>query len=305
MKRPILISILLVVILFTTSCGLLSPPAPQPQLSATDLPPKATAMSELPPTWTPEPTHTPSNTPPPSPTPTITPDPNMFNISAVMTPMAAAYPVEVADRTGWILIEGKTASISVPPGYEVLDFAGVFMEMMFGVMEAFAEGMVEFAGELGEELGATPAATQPEIDLGEPPDFDFIITMEEATKSGIILVSVDKEPWTSTETLLNEALSDDDAGSNLVSREILVDAPYPMERVILDVEDEELGPGKQIIYVILGEKMAWNLVFTTPATLFESHLPLFESVVDEFFTHTIKTISRLNKKRFPCENRFL
>jgi hypothetical protein len=28
--------------------------------------------------------------------------------------------------------------------------------------------------------------------------------------------------------------------------------------------------------------MAWNLVFTTPADLYESKLPLYESVVDSF-----------------------
>ncbi len=281
MKKTFLIPIL-VIILFTTSCGLLSPPAPQPQLSATDIVPRATAMSELPPTWTPEPTYTPSATLPSSPTPTVTLDPSQFNISAVMTPIYIDYSVNTADRTDWKLIEGKTASISVPPSYEVLDFAGVFMEMMFGVMEAFTEGMIEFAGELGEELGATPAATQVEIDLGELPDFDFIITMEETTQSGIILVSVDRGPDTTTESLLNESLTDNETEIDLVSREVLTDAPYPMERVILDVEDEELGPGKQVIYVILGDQMAWNLVFSSPADLFESYLPLFESVVNSF-----------------------
>jgi len=281
MRKTILIP-LLVIILFTSSCGLLSPPAPQPQLSATDIVPRATAMSELPPTWTPEPTYTPSPTLPPSPTPTATLDPALFNISAVMTPAAINYPVEVTDRSGWKLIEGTTASISVPPSYEVLDFAGVFMEMMFGVMEAFAEGMMEYAGELGEELGATPATTQPVIDLGDPPDFDFIITMEEATKSGIILVSAERGPETTTEILLGEALADYEGEVDLVSREEFSDAPYLMERVILNVEDEELGPGKQVIYVILGEEMAWNLVFSSPEDLFESYLPLFESVVDSF-----------------------
>ena len=281
MKKTFLIPIL-VIILFTTSCDLLSPPAPQPQLSATDVVPIATAMSELPPTWTPEPTYTPSATLPPTLTPTATLDPAFFNISAVMTPAAINYPVEVTNRAGWKLIEGKTASISVPPSYEVLDFAGVFMEMMFGVMEAFAEGMVEFAGELGEELGTTPAATPPEIDLGEVPDFDFIITMEEATQSGIILVSVDRGPETTTEILLNESLTDNETEVDLVSREVITEAPYPMERIILNVEDEELGAGKQVIYVILGEEMAWNLVFSSPEDLFESYLPLFESVVNSF-----------------------
>jgi hypothetical protein len=81
--------------------------------------------------------------------------------------------------------------------------------------------------------------------------------------------------------LLNEALTDQD-DFQLVTREILTDAPYPMERVILDIEDPELGPGKQIIYVILGDDMAWNLMFSTPLELYDSYLPIFESVVNSF-----------------------
>jgi hypothetical protein len=55
-----------------------------------------------------------------------------------------------------------------------------------------------------------------------------------------------------------------------------------MERVILTVEDEELGLGKQIIYVILGDEMGWNLVFGVSDGLYDQYLPIFESVVDSF-----------------------
>ncbi len=67
MKKSILLILLSTVIIFTSSCDLLNSPAPPPQLSATDIVPKATAMSELPPTWTLEPTLTPSSTSPPQP----------------------------------------------------------------------------------------------------------------------------------------------------------------------------------------------------------------------------------------------
>ena len=281
--KKIYLLLTILTILITASCGLLNPPpAPQPQLSATDPVPRATAMSELPPTWTPEPTYTPSLTPPPSPTPTATHDPSMYNINAVMTPVSVTYSPSVVDSSAWKLIEGKTASIKVPPSYEVLDFASVFMEAMIGVMEGLMEGMIDMAEGLGEELGVTPETTLESPEFGEVPDFDFILTMEESTQSAIILVSVERGPDTTTQYLMDEALTDNETPPQPIARELFLDAPYPMERVILNVDDEEQGPGKQIIYVILGEEMGWNLVFGVSDDLYEDYLPKFESVVDSF-----------------------
>jgi hypothetical protein len=280
--KKIFLLITSILVLVTGSCGLMSPPAPPPQLSATDLVPRATAMSGLPPTWTPEPTFTPTNTLLPSPTPTATHDPSLYNINAVMTPVSVSYPTNGTDISGWKTIEGKTAAIKIPPSFEIMDIAGVFMEMMFGMMEAFTEGMMEVAEGLGEELGVTPETSLETPDLGEFPDFDFILAMEESTQSAIILVNVERGPETTTEYLLDEALTDSDPPPQPVSREVFTNAPYPMERVILNVEDEELGPGKQIVYVILGEEMAWNLVFGVSEGLYEEYLPIFEAVVDSF-----------------------
>lgn len=273
---------LIVVLFLCSSCGLIQPPAPQPQVSATDIIPRATALSELPPTWTTAPTATPSPTLPPSQTPIPTQDPENYQIGLVMDPVEIPYPVGNLDRTGWKFVDGKTASISIPPTYEVLDFAGVFMEMMVGVMEAFAEGFLEFAEDLGEELGATPQTTPESIDLGEIPEIDFIFAVEESSQSAIILASVDRMPDTTTEMLLNEALSGSDTAFQVSTREIYVDSPLPMERVILDILDDEMGPGKQVIYVILGDQSGWNVVFTTPAGLFEQNLPIFEKTIDSF-----------------------
>jgi hypothetical protein len=278
---PVIISLAL---LIGTSCGLIQPPAPQPMLSATVIPPMATAMSELPPTWTLIPTLTPSPTLPPSPTPLPTQDPENYQIGLLMTPASVDFPVDPAGRTGWKKLEGKTASISIPPSYEVLDFAGVFMELMFGVMEAFAEGFTEMALDLGEELGVTPEADLEKSDLGEIPEIDFLIAMEEASQTAIILASVDITPSTTTEDLINEALSGSEADFSPLDRQSYPDAPFPMERVILDVVDEEHGPGKQIIYVILGKEMGWNVFFSTPADLYEQNLPLFESAIHTFST---------------------
>jgi len=172
--------------------------------------------------------------------------------------------------------------MSIPPSYEVLDFAGVFIGLMYGVMEAFAEGFTEMALDLGEEMGVTPEADLETPDLGEIPEIDFLIAMEEASQSAIILASVEISPSTTTEDLLNEALSDSEADFSPIVRQSYQDAPFPMERVIVDVVDEEHGPGKQIIYVILGVEMGWNVVFTTPAELYDQNLPLFESAIQSF-----------------------
>ena len=274
--------VLTTIALFAASCGLVSPPPPQPQLSATDIPPKATALSELPPTWTPIPTLTPSPTLPPSPTPLPTQDPDNYRIELAITPVAETVPVQVADRSGWQTLAGDTASIEIPAEYEVLDFAGIFMEMMYGVMEAFLEGFTEMAEDLGEELGVTPEADLETPDLGDPPDFDFLIAMEEATQSAVILVSVEIDETTTTQDLLNEALNDQENEIQPISRIEYSDSPYPMERLVLDIEDEELGPGKQVIYVILGEKMGWNVVFTAPADQYQEKLLLFESAIASF-----------------------
>ncbi len=274
--------IVTLIIIFTSSCGLIQPPAAQPQLSATDIVPRATALSGLPPTWTPVPTLTPTLTPIPSPTPLPTQDPANYQISLVLEASEITYPTIFADRTGWTGVNGKTASIQIPPGFEVLDFAGVMMEMMFSVMQAFTEGFAEFAQDLSEELGAEPQPTLEQIELEELPEFDFILAIEENSQSAIILASLEWSLGSTTEDLLNEALSDSEVDFEISSRELYQDSPYPMERVILDVIDLEMGAGKQIIYAILGEESAWNLVFTTPAELYTTNLPLFESVVDSF-----------------------
>jgi hypothetical protein len=83
--------------------------------------------------------------------------------------------------------------------------------------------------------------------------------------------------------MLNDALSNEEGiEPKIISREIYQDSPVAMERVVLQVDDPELGLGKQVIYVLLAENMGWNLVFVTSDDLFDSYLPLFESVVDSF-----------------------
>lgn len=212
MPRSIIVSLLTLLILPNASCGLVpwptAPPPPQPSPTSSII--KATAMSEFPPTWTTAPTLVPTLTYTPSPTsppPTATPDPNAYNIEAVMTPVSIVIPADTADTSGWTRIEGYTAAISIPSSYEVLDFSGAFAEMMFGIVEVFAESFTEFAEDLGEVLGTTPQVTE-EISDFEVPLFDFIIAIDETSQSAIILINVDRGPETTTEYLINQALTD-------------------------------------------------------------------------------------------------
>ncbi len=270
--------ILTILALLSGACSLV-PTAPTLP-SATPGTPQATALSELPDTWTPAPTATslPTKTPRPSTTPTQ--DPDNYQIALVLPAETIPYPSSHPDRTGWQTVTGKTATISIPPTFEVLDVAGPMMEMMYGLMEAFTEGFVELAQDVGEELGATPQATLAPLELNELPDFDFIVALEEATQSTIILVSEEMGPDTTTEDLINSALSSFQGDFRVSTRQVLSGAPLEMERVILDVTDPELGPGKQVVYGLLGQEKAWNLMFGVSADQLEDYLPLFENVVD-------------------------
>jgi hypothetical protein len=282
MKRLFLFFALALVVIFASSCSQLLEPAQQPQLSATDFPAGPTAMSEFPPTWTVNPTEIPSPTRTRTPTPLPLQSPINFKIALVMGADEILYPQQHADRNGWTLVEGETGIFSIPTNFVVMDIAEVFMEMMFGMMENFAEGFIEFSDGFGEELDASPQETPEPTDLDEMPELDFVIAMEDSTNSAIIMVNVDRTPETTTQDLLDEALSGSSVEFHIEGRELYINSPFPMERVILDVVDEELGELKQVIYVILGDEMGWNLVFTTPPNLIKAYLPLFESVVDSF-----------------------
>jgi len=278
MRNYRLLIILTTLALIASACGLV--PAAPAQPSATPGTPKATALSKLPDTWTPAPSSTPLPTRTSHPSATPTQDPENYQIALALPAETIPYPSSLPDRTGWKTVTGKTATIMIPPSFEVLDFAGTMMEMMVGLMEAFAQGFVDLAQDLGEELGATPQATLAPVDLNELPDFDFIVALEESTQSTIILVSEESGPDTTTEDLINSALSNFQGDFQVSSRQVFSDAPLPMERVILDVSDPELGPGKQVVYGILGDGKAWNLMFGVPAEKLDDYLPLFESVVD-------------------------
>jgi len=284
MRKSILLTIILLGLLLTAGCGLLpeSNPQPPPQPTATDSPFKATPLSELPPTWTPAPTLTPTITFTPSPTtppPTATPNWNDFDIQAMMTPVTSSVSQELPDTGSWETMTGSTASMKIPPGYEVLDLGEGFGELMSALFGAFIEGFSELASEMGEELTGTPLPVEDPPELEELPAFDFLIAVDPTGMNAFILTGSAYNEGLTTEGLINQSLTESDNEPQLISREVLTDAPYPMERVILEVDDPELGPGRQAIYAVLGDQAAWTVVYAAPAADFEAGLLEAEAAV--------------------------
>lgn len=272
----ILVSILMILV---TGCTLLSSPPPIP--SATVGSPEATALDALPPTWTAAPTLTPSPTDPPTPTvppPTATANLDNFDIAAMMTPVGATHsPVQPSTAT-WNLIQGQTASLLVPPSYKVVDLGEEFGAMMEALVEGFVDAFSEFSEDLTEAMEITPEATGEIPELENFPEMEFLLALDEADSTAIVLTSEVRTPGLSTEKIINETLTGLDGDFTLITREMIENADRPTERVILDVDNPEMGPERNLIYGMVGEEHAWILILSSPREAFQTNLPIFEAV---------------------------
>jgi len=272
----------LVLIVSVSACDLLTPLPPPPQAATmTTSPLQVTPLAELPPTWTPAPTLTPTITLTPSPTsppPTATPNLDDFDIEAMMTEVPATSLPDLPETANWKTISGQTASFQVPPGYQEIDLGQGFGQLMQAFFEFFGETLNELAEEINPALESTPRSTAAPLEEETLPWFDFLIALNEETTSAVVLYSEERTTRLTTEDLLNQALTGTETNFQLNTRQEIVDAQRPTERVILDVMDAEFGPGKQIIYGVLGEDYAWTLIFTSPAASFGEELPVFEAV---------------------------
>jgi len=277
MKKTQIVLLIALVIIIGGACGLMQEPAPQPGLSATDFPPSPTALAKLPSTWTPSPTLIPIPTKPPTPTYLPIQHPNEIRIDLYLGAIMVRYPQEFVNRGSWNTVQGETATIRVPANYEVVDYPDVIPELSFGLMDALTDVNKDLAGIQVDDFGTEILEG---FDPDEIPGVDFIIARDESTSTTIILASVNRSAETTSEDLINEALSGGEIDFLVESRLLYLDSPLAMERVILTAENEYLGEVKQIVYAILGEKHGWNLVFITPDNLIKSNLPVFESVVD-------------------------
>ena len=283
MPKTSFVFLSLVLMVSVSACDLLSPPPPPPQPpTMTASPLQVTPLAELPPTWTPAPTLTPTITLTPSPTsppPTATPNLDDFDIEAMMTEVPATSSPDLPGTADWKTISGQTASFQVPPGYQEIDLGEGFGQLMQAFFEFFGETLNELAEEINPALESTPQSTAAALEEEPLPGFDFLIALNEETTSAVVLYSEERTMRLTTEDLLNQALTGTETDFQLNSRQDIVDAERPTERVILDVMDPEFGPGKQIVYGVLGEDFAWTLIFTTPAAAMDQNLPIFEAVV--------------------------
>lgn len=194
-----------------------------------------------------------------------------------------AAPVTLAPQgdipADWQLVEGSTVHFKVPPSFEVMDLGSGFGELFQMLIEGFVEGFSELAEEMGGEMGLTPEATQDISELENLPGFDFVMAFYETDLAVIMLIGEETENGLPLDQALDEALTGVEGEYTLLGKEIIQDGPYPMTRAFLTVEDETLGTGKQVIYVIQGEDAQWTFFFGSPLDLFDSYLPQFEMVI--------------------------
>ena len=245
-------------------------------------PPQAAAT--LPPMWTP------TNTQPPVATPTESLAPAQE--TAQPLDLGALVPVEIVtpsplidDITGWQRVETKLAIFWLPGSYEVIDLGGGFGELFGDFFEDFAVGMGELVGELSSELdgdGATPEPLDLD-DLNNAFEFDFIIATDEDLLTSAFLISQPREPGTSLDVHLHDALNGIEGDFTLLSLQAIEGAKYEMGRAILEVQDPELQMmGNVLMYVILGNDNVWTLSYQTPSEKFDQLVPTFEKSADSF-----------------------
>lgn len=284
MRKFHLLTLLVLGLMLMAGCGLLpasNPPSP-PQPTATDSPYKATPLSELPPTWTPAPTFTPTITFTPSPTtppPTATPNWNNFDIQAMMTPVTVSISSQNPGTEGWQTIAGSTFRMKIPPDYQVIDLGEGFGELMSAFFSAFMEGFSEFAAEMGAELSETAVPTQESPELAEFPEFDFQIAIDSSGLSAFIISGSEYTEGITTEELINQSLTNFDGEFLLLSREVITDTEYQIERVVIEIDDPDLGIGNQAIYAVLGDQNAWTVIYAAPLEQYETEQFAAEAAV--------------------------
>jgi hypothetical protein len=160
-----------------------------------------------------------------------------------------------------------------------MDLGSGFGELFQILIEGFVEGFSGLAEEMGGEIGLTPESTQDISELENLPGFDFVMAFHETDLAVIMLIGEETENGLPLDQALDEALTGVEGEYTLLRVERIQDGPYPMARAFLTVEDETLGTGKQVIYVIQGEDAQWTFFFGSPLAQFDSYLPQFEMVI--------------------------
>jgi len=229
----------------------------------------------LPPAWTETPTATIA---PPTLTPTPTPP---FGLE-----WATVMPVD-SEFSGWVRLDSKSASLWLPPGYQVVDL-GEFGDLMALMAYGMTQAMGEMAGEMAA-LFATPVPGQPTPtlisleELQQTFKFDFILAGNEADETALFLVGEPPTPGIDLGKAMEGALGSFKGDYTIVAQHAVAGRPYPTARLVVDSVDAESGrAGRHLVYVYVIADRAWSLDYVAPAERFDQHMPLFEKSAASF-----------------------
>jgi hypothetical protein len=213
--------------------------------------------------------------------PTATASPTLSAAALAARQTAALWPT-VAPATvlpgaiaveSWTEMDTGSAVFLLPPGFEVADL-GEFDDVMVMLMEAMAQGMVGMFESLVTPVPGAPPPTP--LSFGEAGfELDILMAVHPAGAAAI-LTGEPREADLDLETALTQAVGMVSGEVTVLAREILIDAPYPTARAVLESRDPETGQvGRQVGYVILSETRLWTIWFS--ADPLEPMLATFET----------------------------
>jgi hypothetical protein len=229
----------------------------------------------LPPAWT----ETPSPTiAPPTLTPTATPP---FGLT-----WATPVPIDT-DYDGWVRLDGKRASLWLPPGFEVADL-GEFGDLMALMAYAMTEAMGGMAGEMAAAFASpVPGKPTPTLvsleELQQTFLFDLVMAGSETAETALFLVGEPPKQGVDLGTAIQGTLDGFKGEYTVESQHAITDRPDPMARLVVSSIDAESGrAGTHLLYVFVIDDRAWSLNYAAPAERFDELLPLFEKSAASF-----------------------
>lgn len=246
--------------LLLSACG--PRPSPEPLPSAEPL------GISLPPEWTATPSLTAA--------PTVTPTPPFGLTWATAVPVGRALD-------GWVRVESKSASLWLPPGFEVADL-GEFGDLMALMAYAMTEAMGEMAAAFATPEPGRPTPTIVSLEeLQQAFLFDFVLAGSEADQAALFLVGDPPQAGIDLGAAIQEAVDGFEGEVFVDEQYAIADRPYPTARLVIATYDAESGEGgRHLLYVFIIDDRAWELNYAAPEDRFDAMLPLFEESAASF-----------------------
>lgn len=264
--KPASLAAIFALFLFLASCssgGASSPAAPSPTETAPGF--------ALPPAWTdtPAPTEAP-------PTPTRTPTPPAGLDWATPHPADDVYD-------DWLHHQSKSASLWLPPGFEVADL-GAFGDMMALMAYAMTEAMGEVAAAFATPAPGQPVPTVVSLEeLQQTFRFDLVMAASPADEAALFLVGPPPEEGVDLGAAIKDVLEGFEGEITVESQLAISGRPVPTARLIVSALDPETGQASRyLVYVFIVDDRAWQMMYSAPADRFDAWLPLFEKSAASF-----------------------